>query len=82
MMKECVTLNYLDIIRDLGVTDKESQSHETQATVFSRVLSSQRGEQESRRNTTYITSLAVKRIWLNILSHQLEWRGRTLVYYW
>ena len=60
-MKEYVTLNYLDIIQDLGVTDKESLSHETQGTNFSHMLSSPKGEQELRRNTTYITSLATKR---------------------
>ena len=38
MVKEYITLNYLDIIRDLGVTDKESPSHEIQATILSHVL--------------------------------------------
>ena len=60
-VKEYVTLNYLDIIQDLGVADKESPSHETQATIFSHVLSSPREEQEPRRNTTYVTSLAAER---------------------
>ena len=61
MVKEYVTVNYLDIIQDLGATDKESPSHETQATIFSCMLSSPREEQEPRRNTTYITSLATER---------------------
>ena len=61
MVKEYVPLNYLDIIRHLGATEEESPSHETQATIFSCMLSSPRGEQEPRRNTTYITSLAAKR---------------------
>ena len=61
MVKEYVTLNYLDIIWDLGVTDEESPSCETQATTFSQVPSSPKEEQEPRRNTTYITSLAAKR---------------------
>ena len=60
-VEEYVTLNYLDIIWDLRVTDNESPSHETQATIFSHVLSSSREEQEPRRNTTYVTSLAAKR---------------------
>ena len=60
-VKEYVTLNYLDIIWDLGVADEESPSHETQATIFSCMLLSPREEQEPRRNTTYVTSLAAKR---------------------
>ena len=42
MVKEYVTINYLDIIRDLGMTNEESLSHEIQATIFSHVLSSPR----------------------------------------
>ena len=60
-VKEYVTLNYLDIIRDLGVTDKESLSHEPQATIFSCMLSSPKEEQEPRRTTTHIAPLAAKR---------------------
>ena len=69
MVKEYVTLNYLDIIWDLGVTDEESPSRETQATIFSCMLLSPREEQEPRRNTTYITSLAAKR---NMAKHTVS----------
>ena len=61
MVKEYITLNYLDIIQDLGVTDKESPSHELQATVFSCVLSSPKEEQQLKRSTTHIASFATKR---------------------
>ena len=61
MVKEYVTLNYLDIIQDLGVTNEESPSHDPQATNFSRVLSSPREEQELRRTATHIASLAAER---------------------
>ena len=61
MVKEYVTLNYLDIMWDLVVTDKESPSHDPQATIFSHVLSSPIEEQEPRRTTTHIASLASER---------------------
>ena len=61
MVKEYVTLNYLDIIQDLGATDEESPSHEPQATIFSCVLPPPRQEQELRRTTTYVASLAAER---------------------
>ena len=79
MVKEYVTLNYLDIIWDLGATDEESPSHETQATIFSCVLSSPKEEQGPRRNTTYITSLATKR---DMAKHTVSPATRTLVCYW
>ena len=60
-VKDYVTLNYLDIIWDLGVTDKESLSHEPQATLFSHVLSSPKEEHVLRRTTTYVTSTAAER---------------------
>ena len=60
-VKEYVTLNYLDIIQGLGMTDEESPSHESHATIFSHVVSSPKEEQELRRTTTYITSTATKR---------------------
>ena len=56
-----VTLNYLDIIQDLGMTNKESPSHEPHATIFSCVLSSPKEEQELRRTTTYVASTATER---------------------
>ena len=52
-VKEYVTFNYRDIIQDLGLTDKESPSHEAHTTIFSCVLSSPKEEQELRKTTTY-----------------------------
>ena len=60
MVKEYVTLNYLDIKRDLGATEEESPSHEPQATIFSCMLSSPKEEQELRRTTTYVAPCAAK----------------------
>ena len=60
-VKEYVTLNYLDIIWDLGATNEESPSHEPQATSLSHMLSSPKEEQEPRRTTTHIAPLAAKR---------------------
>ena len=52
-VKEHVTFNHQDIVQGLGVTDIESPSHESHATIFSHVLSSLNEEQEFRRATTY-----------------------------
>ena len=60
-VKAYVTLNYLGIIRDLGMTNEESPSHEPRATIFSCMLSSPKEEQELRRTTTYIASTATER---------------------
>ena len=81
-VKEYVSLIYLDIIWDLGVTDEESPSHETQATIFSCVLSSPRRNKNPGEILPTSLPLLPKGIWLNILSHQLEQRRRTLVCYW
>ena len=61
VVKEYVTLNYLDIIWDLGMSDKESPIHVPHTTIFSCMLSSPKEEQELRRTTTYIASTATKR---------------------
>ena len=61
VVKEYVTLNYLDIIQDLGMTNEESPSHEPHGTIFSCMLSSPKEEQELRRTTTYVASTATER---------------------
>ena len=60
-VKEYVILNYLDIIQDLGATNKESPSHEPHTTIFSHMLLSPKEEQEFRRTTIYIASTTAKR---------------------
>ena len=61
MVKEYITLNYLDIIQDLGVTNEESPSHECQATIFNHMLSSPKEEQEPRSTTTHVAPFVTKR---------------------
>ena len=46
-VKEHITLNYLDIIQDLGVTDEESPSQGPQATILAMYYHHQRRNQSS-----------------------------------
>ena len=56
VVKEYVTFNHCNIIQGLGVTNEESN-----ATIFSQVLSSPSEEQEVRRATTYAASTVAER---------------------
>ena len=76
-----MTLNYLDIIQGLEVTDEESPSHEPQATIFSHMLLSPKEEQEFERTTTYAASTATERDMAEYASPPGRNRERSLVCY-
>ena len=77
-VNEYVIFNYRDIIRDLGATHNASPTHEPHTPIFSHMLSSP-SEEQVRGATTHASSTVTKGIRPNILLHQPEQRGKTLV---
>ena len=81
IVKEYVTRNYLDIIQDPGMTEKESPSHEPQPPFLAVCCHHQRRNKSSGELLPTLLPLPLKGIWPNILPHQPEQGGRTLVCY-
>ena len=80
-VKEYVTCNHQDIVQGLGVTHIESPRHEPHTTILAMCCHHKVRNRRSGEQLLMLLPPLPKEIWLSVLPHQPEHRGRTLVCY-